>query len=77
MEVNLQIFNDGDQITISEPNQENHIVLGIGSGTAGADALSKYYLDQVMVEKIWSWLDQQLDTMKKNEKAKIQTKENE
>lgn len=76
MEVNLQIFNDGDQITISEPNSENHIVLRIGPGTGAADALSEYFLDREMVEKIWDWLDTQLDTMKKNEKAQIQTKEN-
>lgn len=57
MEVNLQIFNDGDQITISEPLEDNSLILRIGK--AEDDELSEYILTYEMVEKIRAWLNEQ------------------
>lgn len=57
MEVNLQIYNNGDQITISEPTEDNCLVLRVG--LSEDDELTEYILTCEMVEKIRIWLNEQ------------------
>lgn len=57
MEVNLQIFNDGDVITLSEPTTRNNLILRVG--LAEDTELTEYLLTYEMVERIRTWLNEQ------------------
>jgi len=57
MVVNIQIFNDGDVITISEPTKSNNLILRVG--TEVDTELTEYLLTYEMVEKIRIWLNEQ------------------